>query len=526
MMYKTVIGNFEVGAEYKAPTFLDANFSTLDKGTAKLKFILSDNKGQRLPLSAVTPKLAMKMSDKSIFVKDDLDIVDPTNGIIEYVLSDSEIKHYGEVQAELYLLYNDKRQASVHKFRFRIDRALIDETVDIIQEFYVSDFDGLKKRLEDKVADLEKRLSVLDNIETKTGAQEKADKAEANAKEYTDVHANNTELHFNPGERDKWNGGQLFKITKDDGQPLVYVNATDDFHELLPRYKGFVHFSSHPNAVNGPGVAVRGFWNCNLSGTHGQVIAFDNSNRTHRKTISNGIWTEWEVLETSEGAQAKVDVHANNTELHFNPGERDKWNNAQLYKFISDDGKRTKLADGTDLLTLPSGFYFAPGHVIQNNPTANDSSWFNYDVVETDQGRKTIYAWRSYDNTIWHSTVHTDGVFKGWKRVVTSSEIEPTWTEVPLKNGAKHGDRKVMCATVGGLLYLKGEIVTNRGVVFGTLPASYRPAQLRSKLVPIFGTTGMTKLYVESNGNMRLEGQISDKLENITSYGLDEIIPL
>jgi len=405
MMYKTVIGNFEVGAEYKAPTFLDANFSTLDKGTAKLKFILSDNKGQRLPLSAVTPKLAMKMSDKSIFVKDDLDIVDPTNGIIEYVLSDSEIKHYGEVQAELYLLYNDKRQASVHKFRFRIDRALIDETVDIIQEFYVSDFDGLKKRLEDKVADLEKRLSVLDNIETKTGAQEKADKAEANAKEYTDV-------------------------------------------------------------------------------------------------------------------------HANNTELHFNPGERDKWNNAQLYKFISDDGKRTKLADGTDLLTLPSGFYFAPGHVIQNNPTANDSSWFNYDVVETDQGRKTIYAWRSYDNTIWHSTVHTDGVFKGWKRVVTSSEIEPTWTEVPLKNGAKHGDRKVMCATVGGLLYLKGEIVTNRGVVFGTLPASYRPAQLRSKLVPIFGTTGMTKLYVESNGNMRLEGQISDKLENITSYGLDEIIPL
>ncbi|MEC0479065.1 phage baseplate upper protein, partial [Bacillus licheniformis] len=132
----------------------------------------------------------------------------------------------------------------------------------------------------------------------------------------------------------------------------------------------------------------------------------------------------------------------------------------------------------------------------------------------------------SYHNKMWFATIHTDGVFRGWNRIITANDLEPAWTEVPLKNGAKHGARKVMCANVGGLLYLKGEIITNRSVVFGTLPASYRPAQLRSKLVPIFGTTGMTKLYIETNGNMRLEGQIADKSENITSYGLDEIIPL
>ncbi|MGQ9028338.1 hypothetical protein ACTXHN_21335 [Bacillus licheniformis] len=232
------------------------------------------------------------------------------------------------------------------------------------------------------------------------------------------------------------------------------------------------------------------------------------------------------VINDRQATKTEFDTHVKDSAVHISTEERTKWNNAQLYKFINDYGKRTKLADGTDLLTLPSGFYFAPGHVILNNPTSNDSSWFNYDVIESDQGRKTIYAWRSHDNTIWHSTVHTYGVFKGWKRIITADDLEPAWTEVPLKNGAKHGDRKVMCATVGGLLYLKGEIVTNRGVIFGTLPASYRPAQLRSKLVPIFGTTGMTKLYVEANGNMRLEGQISDKPENITSYGLDEIIPL
>lgn len=232
------------------------------------------------------------------------------------------------------------------------------------------------------------------------------------------------------------------------------------------------------------------------------------------------------VINDRQATKTEFDTHVKDSAVHISTEERTKWNNAQLYKFSNDYGKRTKLADGTDLLTLPSGFYFAPGHVILNNPTSNDSSWFNYDVIESDQGRKTIYAWRSHDNTIWHSTVHTYGVFKGWKRIITADDLEPAWTEVPLKNGAKHGDRKVMCATVGGLLYLQGEIVTNRGVIFGTLPASYRPAQLRSRIVPIFGTTGMTKLYIEDNGNMRLEGQISDKLENITSYGLDEIIPL
>lgn len=309
--------------------------------------------------------------------------------------------------------------------------------------------------------------------ETTSGAQNKADTAEKNANTYTDQHIN-----------DKRNP---HGVTKDQ----VGLSNVDNVKQASK-----TEFDSHANNKSNPHAV-----------TKAQV------------GLAN-------VDNVKQAAKTDFDAHTADNVRHITADERTKWNKGQLYKFISDDGKRTKLADGTDLLTLPSGFYFAPGHVVQNNPTANDSSWFNYDVVETDQGRKTIYAWRSYDNTIWHSTVHTDGVFKGWKRVVTSSEIEPTWTEVPLKNGAKHGDRKVMCATVGGLLYLKGEIVTNRGVVFGTLPASYRPAQLRSKLVPIFGTTGMTKLYVEANGNMRLEGQISDKLENIISYGLDEIIPL
>ncbi|MED4306597.1 phage baseplate upper protein [Bacillus licheniformis] len=447
MIYKQGGISLDINARKSSAQSTNIQFFTQDTGSAKLSFSFTKD-GVPLPLSAVDAKIVLLYADDS-FYKSSLTLTDKVNGKAEYVLSDEELKHYGEVKAEIKLYYTNGQALATVFFTFYIEKTLEDQNIVPVAEYYVDDFETLRAGINKTVAEISQTLDEIkakfaefENIETKNGATEKANKAEANAKEYTDkaavsakeytdTHATNTDIHITAAERDKWNE-----------------------------------------------------------------------------------------------AESRAESHANNKTIHVTTAERTKWNNAQLYKFISDDGKRTKLADGTDLLTLPSGFYFAPGHVIQNNPTANDSSWFNYDVVETDQGRKTIYAWRSYDNTIWHSTVHTDGVFKGWKRVVTSSEIEPTWTEVPLKNGAKHGDRKVMCATVGGLLYLKGEIVTNRGVVFGTLPASYRPAQLRSKLVPIFGTTGMTKLYVEANGNMRLEGQISDKLENITSYGLDEIIPL
>ncbi|MFO6495043.1 MULTISPECIES: hypothetical protein [Bacillus] len=331
--------------------------------------------------------------------------------------------------------------------------------------------------------------------------------------------------HITENERTTWNSSQIFNITGEDGQEKVYIGATDDFHAVLPQYTGFIHFTAAAGALNGPGTDVRGIWTCDDKGSYGQAIAFDHANRTYRKTISEGNWSEWVELESVLGAQSKIDAHATDAALHITREEREKWNSAQLYKVTTDNGSRAKLANGTDLLTLPTGCYFAAGHVVQNNPVPDDSSWFNYDVIETDAGRKTIYAWRSYDNTLWHSTVHTNGIFKGWKRVVTANDLEPSWTDVPLKNGAAHGDRKVRCALMGGLLLLEGEIVTKRGVVFGTLPPAYRPSKFRSRIVPIFGTTGMTKLYIETDGNMRLEGQIADSVDNITSYGLDEVIP-
>ncbi|MED4339268.1 phage baseplate upper protein [Bacillus licheniformis] len=447
MIYKQGGISLDINARKSSAQSTNIQFFTQDTGSAKLSFSFTKD-GVPLPLSAVDAKIVLLYADDS-FYKSSLTLTDKVNGKAEYVLSDEELKHYGEVKAEIKLYYTNGQALATVFFTFYIEKTLEDQNIVPVAEYYVDDFETLRAGINKTVAEISQTLDEIkakfaefENIETKNGATEKANKAEANAKEYTDkaavsakeytdTHATNTDIHITAAERDKWNE-----------------------------------------------------------------------------------------------AESRAESHANNKTIHVTTAERTKWNNAQLYKLTQDNGVRIRIPDGTDLLTLPPGFYYGINNRLLNNPDPNDVGWFNYDIMDGNSGRKTIIATASYHNKMWFATIHTNGDFRGWKRILTSTDFDPAWTEVPLKNGAKHGARKVMCAVVGGFLCLKGEIITNRGVIFGTLPASYRPDQLRSRLVPIFGTTGMSKLYIETNGNMRMEEQIADKSENITSYGLDEIIPL
>ncbi|MGG4064915.1 BppU family phage baseplate upper protein [Bacillus licheniformis] len=443
-IYKTGSYAFDINAKTEGVYHSTFIFSTQDINTAKLIFYLRKD-GIPLPLSAVTGKVVLIPSSGKQRIRD-VTIVDPFEGIAEYVLDEDEIKMYGKFNCQLILKYTNGQSLSAHKFGFEVSQSLVDQNMAPLAEYYVDDFESLKALIiamydEETVMldELKAKFSDLGRIETKEGAQEKADAAEAHAKAYTDAHAAKTN---NP-----------HKVTK----AQVGLDKVDN---------------------------------------------------------------------VKQAAKTDFDAHTADNVRHITADERTKWNKGQLYKLTQDNGVRILIPDGTDLLTLPPGFYYGINNRLLNNPDPNDAGWFNYDIMDGNSGRKTIIATASYHNKMWFATIHTNGDFRGWKRILTSTDFEPVWTEVPLKNGAKHGARKVMCAVVGGFLCLKGEIITNRGVIFGTLPASYRPDQLRSRLVPIFGTTGMTKLYIETNGNMRLEGQIADKSDNITSYGLDEIIPL
>ncbi|MEJ9347279.1 BppU family phage baseplate upper protein, partial [Bacillus licheniformis] len=371
-------------------------FSTQDINTAKLIFYLRKD-GIPLPLSAVTGKVVLIPSSGKQRIRD-VTIVDPFEGIAEYVLDEDEIKMYGKFNCQLILKYTNGQSLSAHKFGFEVSQSLVDQNMAPLAEYYVDDFESLKALIiamydEETVMldELKAKFSDLGRIETKEGAQEKADAAEAHAKAYTDAHAAKTN---NP-----------HKVTK------------------------------------------------------AQV------------GLSN-------VDNVKQAAKTDFDAHTADNVRHITADERTKWNKGQLYKLTQDNGVRILIPDGTDLLTLPPGFYYGINNRLLNNPDPNDVGWFNYDIMDGNSGRKTIIATASYHNKMWFATIHTDGVFRGWNRIITANDLEPAWTEVPLKNGAKHGARKVMCANVGGLLYLKGEIITNRSVVFGTLPASYRPDQL------------------------------------------------
>lgn len=136
---------FNISAISNQQITSNIRFSTQDEGSAKLTFYLYKD-GVALPLNAVEGKLAMRMADGSIF-RSNIVIVDKVNGVAEHSLTTEQIKHYGRVNAELYLNYENNQKMSVHRFSFTIERALIDADISLLAEFYVDDFSNLRETI-------------------------------------------------------------------------------------------------------------------------------------------------------------------------------------------------------------------------------------------------------------------------------------------------------------------------------------------------------------------------------------------
>ncbi|MGY8620207.1 phage baseplate upper protein [Bacillus safensis] len=356
MLAKDGALSFDVNAQTKRPINAAIQFSTQDINTARLSFKLTKD-GVPLPLSAVVGKLVLSMADGSRFIRA-ITLVNKPEGLAEYILAADEIQHYGTVKAELVLYYTNGQALSIHKFGFNIEQSLIDQDIVPVAEYYIDDFETLRGQINDlyddvvaTVAEIEAKFEDLDNVETKAGAQAKVDahanntnvhvtsqkKAEWDAKEtpngaqekanaslvaakkYTDDHAKDTILHTSSAEKTKWNSGQLFKITNEDGFGKFHIGATDDFHDILPQNKGFSHFTSDTSALNGPGVSLRGLWASNSSGLSGSVLGFDNVGRTWRKTVSNGVWSNWERVVTDAAVTWQTPSLSNGWKQYVSP---------------------------------------------------------------------------------------------------------------------------------------------------------------------------------------------------------------
>ncbi|WP_433961231.1 pyocin knob domain-containing protein [Bacillus halotolerans] len=328
----------------------------------------------------------------------------------------NEITDYNDLtDTGMYLIYNDGLNGPGLNMCFLLVMSYKNTLVQIAYDGFKGEQSFFRIRKNDSTT-----WTAWIESETTEGSQKKID-----------AHANKTDIHVSKSDKDKWNDSQLFKITQDNGVAKYRKDA--DFNTITET--GFYYMSGVTTALNAP-VDNNGYLMVYNYSTYAyqeytSYSSSDTISTGRRKFMRNKVansdtWTSWREIESVEGSQIKVDAHANLTDIHVTKSDKDKWNNAQLYKLTDTQGCRTKIPDGTDLLTLPSGFYYALGNVIINNPVSGDGSWYNYDVIETGGGggRKTILASRSYDGTFWTATVHTDGVFKGWNKIETEASAQ------------------------------------------------------------------------------------------------------
>ncbi|MED4844063.1 phage baseplate upper protein [Bacillus atrophaeus] len=471
MIFRKSALNFDITSYSQSAIRTNIQMSTQDKGTAKLVFYLKKD-GTVLPLSGVKAVLTMFFSDGSRSDRD-LILVDKVNGIAEYVLSNDEIKHYGKVEAVLNLYYVNKQALSAHEFTFEIVRNLVDRDIVPVAEYYIDDFEKLKvmiNKLYDEtvqtVEDLRKKFEDLENVETKEGAQEKADAAEAKANDYTDTHANNkknphavtkaqvglanvdnvkqaaqtdfdahtadNKRHITADERSKWNGSQLYKITSDDGQHLLGMAGKDLFTELAT--KRTTTFYSNKTTTNQPPV-INSFRGIQIGQDNiGEVLAMGNDGSTWRVTNSNG-WKAWEQLETTSGSQSKVDAHANKTDIHVTTTDKESWN---------------------DLIS---------------------------------QFREHNY------NQERHISAS--------ERIKWNGKV--SYANITLKNGAVAGNRMPIYARWGPFLLFRGHVKTDAEIIFGSIPEAYVPVGGAVVSIALSGTGGTANLVVYENGDLKIK---------------------
>ncbi|USK23781.1 BppU family phage baseplate upper protein [Bacillus altitudinis] len=506
--------DFNVDAYTSSSITTNINFWTQDRQTARLIFKLTKD-GVPLPLAAVTGKLVLVMSDGSRFIRD-VTIIDRVEGQAEYILSDNEVKHFGLVQAELNLYYTNDQSMSVHQFSFNISKSLIDQDIVPITEYYVDEFEALREKINElyeetiqTIDELRSKFEDLEKIETKEGAQSKADTALAAAKKYTNEYAETPDGAQAKADKalqkskDFVSGFQQKKITADTGMPLISLKDTSMsiLDAIINNGVGQGTFYAIAGSKDLPNQrSFRGFYHMtdstNGKASFGWVYATDYANNIYTNYLNNTAWSGW----------SRISNH----------------------NMLSEDGKSQLLPNGTDILTLPSGYYYAVGTNVVNMPSKTDSSWFNIYVLDNGNNRKTFHVIRSADNLHWWGTIHTDGTFKGWDRMLTEKDLSSTWNQVTFVTGTtKHFAGNPLKFSIRlNALHLRGS--------FEGVPANdtiiARFAQKPSGETVFGGTTvgsyGSARLTLADDGSLKFNGLSANDNTKVTRIEINEEIPL
>ncbi|MGE6629817.1 hypothetical protein [Bacillus sp. NPDC077027] len=315
-----------------------------------------------------------------------------------------------------------------------------------------------------------------------------------------DVSINWTQLPTT-ADKNRWNESQLSKITADDGKAYERINANDpsilDKLLTLPGVHSWYIHEDHPDLPTRSSMRALSVFSEN---TYGWIIGANNTgdfyfNRsTTDKTGTKQEWSGWKRL--------------------------------NAHNLLNANGTRMQIPTGTDILTLPSGFYYAVGTNVTNMPTTNDSSWFNIDVIETGANRKTFHVIRSADNMHWFGTMHTDAVFRGWKRVLTDADQESTWINVELIGVKQYASNPLKYSVRQNILYLRGsfEIVPANEAVVARF--AQKPSATTVFLTAAVGSYGLARFTLNTDGSLKFDGMVVNNDSNMKRFEFNEAIPL
>lgn len=379
MIYRESTLEFNVNSYSQPLIKTNIKISTQDVGTAKLIFILTKD-GLPLPLANVKGVLTMIFADGSRSDRE-ITITDKVNGVAEYILSDNEIKHYGNVHSVLNLHYVNKQSLSVHEFTFEIIQNLVDKDIAPSAEYYISDFESLKSTLNKLYDDITEKFKDLNNVETIQGSQEKADAALSSAKEYTDKHKNNFQ---NPHQ-----------VTKEQIGLSDVINV---------KQASEIDFKEHKN---------------NFSNPH--KVTKDHIGLSEVDNVKQASYTDFQN-------------HQKDSLIHLQTGERTKWNGAQLFKLTDDSGKPfyKDAREVTDYNTLISTGTYYIDNAGENSPLS--TSKFLLSVLSYGNAVKQLATDVTNGDKMYFRARKTDGNWTGWVDISHFS-YTPDWKTPTLLNG-------------------------------------------------------------------------------------------
>ncbi|MCY8163110.1 hypothetical protein MOC52_10880 [Bacillus inaquosorum] len=259
------------------------------------------------------------------------------------------------------------------------------------------------------------------------------------------------------------------------------------------------------------------------------------NNKSNPHGVTKGQVGLGNVTNDRQATKTEFDAHVNDTTAHISAAERTKWNGAQLFKITNDvGGVLVSIADTDDFLDRivkagkTFGTFYSTGKPVNAPSTLSTRGFFHFTSLDSNGNGTFGYVVAiDYKNNMYSNYVDGNLGWSGWKRLLTENDTDNVpWLNVPYKNGATSGDRPLQYRKVGNTLHLNGHVLTEREIVFASIPSSSAPSKGVVKLVSTSGTTGYSKIIIYATGDMKITGVMARTESNVNGYYIDLVVPL